>query len=468
MSFLNKSVLCLTVMFGPTLAKDPLVLLKSNRYLEAVQAWDKDLKQSDKTEGRLRALKGQALAYSKLGELYVSLDEFNQTLSKEFYQGIQKLESSPKVVFYLGQIDFTHGDYEACEKKMRNVLPKLKETDLQNIAKVYLHYSLVNMGKKSGTAVIDNKSSEAVWLNLEFSGAQKAPESLEAEGGRSLRSKAEIALRDESPKISEIEENLNLLLALADEPEDFLNQGKLTQINFYDPLLLTTISRTFFTLSILKNREVDQYKKDFPELSEKFETALEIAESHFQLGNYTKAKKLAEQLDGEKPSVLLAKIYTEENNLKTAKKILSSLENSKNPSILREVGSLYQSSGLDSKKGLKLVAEAIGNTKSPVGYQRYGTMLRKLKKYQNSLEMFAKGYKIQFRNDVEKNDPSYMVEYAYAIFEGSKMRYEEVVETMFHIQKAYPACRQMHYYIQGIAAAEARIYDSNQTFRKGG
>jgi hypothetical protein len=68
---------------------------------------------------------------------------------------------------------------------------------------------------------------------------------------------------------------------------------------------------------------------------------------------------------------------------------------------------------------------------------------------------------------MDQIDPEYMSDYSLAIFLTSKMRYEEVVETLYHLQKEIPACRQMHYAMQGISADEARGYESQRIFRKG-
>lgn len=466
MKFSSKTVLLIGLSATCLFAKDPLVLLRTNRFLEAIQEWD--LQMADGGEKKIRALKGQALAYSRLGELYEVFHEFNQDLSKSYYQAVVKNNSSTKIWLYLGQIDYYNGNYADAQKKLERVISTTEDAQSRELAEVFRHYSLVKMGKKSGSFTANARIPLAVWQSNELSGIDKIPERIPESGARSIRCKLSILLRDSRASQADIEQTLNLLLALSDDPESYLDKGQLTQINFFDPMLLKTISNAFFRMSVYKNQQVKDSEKDFPQLASKFETHLALAESLIPLGQFSEAKSAIGSDDSEKARLIRAKLALAMGNTKETKSIVSSLIKSDNPQIVREAGYMYHLAGIDSKKSLKVIGDVIGNSKNSMNFRRYGKVLLDIKKYQPSLEAFAKGYKIQYRNDIEQNDPEYMTEYAQAIFTSSKMRYEEVVETLFHIQKAYPACRQMHYFMQGLAAAEARNFGTTDNIIRRG
>jgi len=446
-------------------AKDPLVLLRQNRFLEAIQQWDLQL--AGGGEKSLRAYKGQALAYQRLGELYQVFYEFNQELSQKYLQIISQTNKSNKIPMYLGQVEFTKGNYESALEKFEKLINNSDDPQTKELAEVYKHYTLVKLGKKTGAYNANPRIPLAVWQSLDLSGQDNLPERIPEAGARSTRCRLALLLRNKQSSENDIEQTLNLLLALSDDPETYHDKGQLTQINFYDPMLLHTISQAFLRMAIFKNQKVKAMEDQFPDLAAKFETDLALAELYTLSSQIGPATKLLSGNSSEKAQLIRAKIAQFKGDKSELKSLLGSMVKSPQIGIAREAAFMYHSAGLDSKRAEKVLVELVGKSQNNLNFRRLGKVLLERRKFQNALDAFQKGYKIQYRNDIEQNDPEYMIDYTQAIFRSSKMRYEEVVETLYHIQKAFPGVRQMHYFMQGIAAKDAQIYNSENIIRKG-
>jgi tetratricopeptide (TPR) repeat protein len=262
---------------------------------------------------------------------------------------------------------------------------------------------------------------------------------------------------------------LKQVLSDAHNPEKFLDQGKNTQINFYDPFLLETLSTTYYTLSKLTNLRIRDQGKPFPELAGKFNTDVSLAEAAAKLRQWKEASAFLEnntQLDAQ---LIRARVLANTGKMGEAKALLESLSAaSKSPSEKRDIADCYYLLGFDLEKGVKLAGQAVREKNGPVYYRTYANLLFATGQTEAAMQQYAKGYKIEYRNRIDQIDPEYMTDYAFAIFKTNKLRYEEIVETLYHLQKEFPACRQMHYCMQGISAGLARSYESQRIFRKGG
>ena len=445
--------------------------LQKNRYFKAVEAWEKEAGASAVSEKKLRAVKGQALSYMKLGLLYSEFNVFSLDLSEEFYKKLSKNFNSPLLDLYRGQVFYYQGNYSSAQKYLEKVLAsKSAPADAVDMAKVYRHFSLQKLKKTKGTIAVKTSEPAVRWQILELGGTTKIPDDLEAKDVRSLRCKMVLMMDKKSISGDELQKMTTSVMNMAEFPEIYLNKGKLTQVNFYDPFVYHALSRAFFYLAQLKYETLKKYESQFPNLAEKLKIDLSMAEALYELERYNEAAKLVENDESMDGLVLLAKIRTKQNKPSDGKKLLGkALKAGKSsPGALRDVGYAYFETNLDKNKALKLTQEALSKRKKTNYYRMHGAVLFGMGKNQESLEVYGKGYKIQFRNSVDHIDPVYMTEYAYTIFKSSKMRYDEVIETLFHIDKAYPACRQLHYTMQGVAAAEATSGSGDKIIRKGG
>jgi hypothetical protein len=143
-------------------------------------------------------------------------------------------------------------------------------------------------------------------------------------------------------------------------------------------------------------------------------------------------------------------------------------DNAKNPALIRDVAECYYFLSIDLEKGLQLAAKALRDRNGANYHRTRAGLLLAAGQADAALQEYGKGYKIEFRNRIDQIDPEYMSDYSHAIFLTSKMRYDEIVETLYHLQKEFPACRQMHYAMQGISAGMARSFEAQRIFRKGG
>ncbi|MBF0430389.1 MAG: hypothetical protein HQK83_03865 [Fibrobacteria bacterium] len=449
---------------------DPLKLLKRNRFIDAIEAWEKDASLSSNSQKKMRALKGQAIAYNKLGNLYNEYQTFFYALINEYYKIIGKHYPSPTLLLYQGEVAYYNGSYTKCIRLMKSVMASGKaDRKLIDMAKVYHHYALNKLKKRDGRLILKSDYPTVLWQLIQLEERSTYPKNLPISDARSIGNKLSALIRSNDPNVKEITLHLKSLLKKADEPEIILNKGKLTQVNFYNPILYKTISQAFFYLSNMKYERLLKYESDFPALSKKFQVEFSMAENYFELGKYADARHILQKEKSDDASILMAKVESAQGRNQRARIILDEI-NLKNASLAtkRELGYTYFTLGVNKVKGLRLTAAVIRQNNSSKYLRRYASILLGLGKNQEALEVFAKGYKIQFRNSVEHIDPEYMTEYAYAIFKSSKMRYDEVVETLYHLQKAYPACRAMHYCMQGIAAAETRTFGNTRIFKKGG
>lgn len=449
--------------------EDPVDLIRRHRYDEAVSAWDKDLEGGKIDEKALRALKGKSIAYNRLGSLYGGYSGFSNAIMAEYYTALIETGASAIHFLYLGQIQFQSGKFGEAKisfekaKKLGGAPP-----DILEMADVFLFYARKRLGEVSGDLPPGIKDNASLWQAVELKGSGDLP-SAPAQTQRGRRNKLKILIRSSGPAISEIEATLKAVLADAQQPEMYLDEGKNTQINFYDPFLMETLSTAYYTLSKLTNLRIKDEEKRFPELASKFNTDLAIAESSARLGQWKDASNYLGKADNVEGQLLKAQVLAHTNKVGEAKGILESLANStKSPSDRKDIADCYYLLGFDLDKGLKLAGQAVKDKNGPNYYRTFANLLFATGQTESAMQQYAKGYKIEYRNRIDQIDPEYMTDYAFAIFKTNKLRYEEIVETLYHLQKEFPACRQMHYCMQGISAGLARSFESQRIFRKGG
>ncbi len=448
--------------------EDPVELIRRHRYDEAISTWDKDLDGGKLDEKGLRALKGKSLAYFRLGSLYSGYSGFSNAIMAEYYTALIETGASAIHFLYLGQIQYQSGKFAEAKtsfekaKKLGGAAPSIME-----MVDVFLFYARKHVGEVSGDLTLAVKDNASQLQAAELKGS--APGDLAPQTQRGRRCKLEILLHSASASIPDIENTLKAVLNDAQQPEMYLDQGKNTQINFYDPFLMGTLSDAYYTLSKLTNLRIKGEEKNFPDLAAKFNTDQALTEACARLGQWKEAATYLGKAEDVEGQLLKTEVLAHTNKVGDAKAILESLSNSsKNPSDKRDIADCYYLLGFDLDKGLKLAGQAIKDKNSPNYYRTYANLLFATGQTEAAMQQYAKGYKIEYRNRIDQIDPEYMTDYAFAIFKTNKLRYEEIVETLYHLQKEFPACRQMHYCMQGISAGLARSYESQRIFRKGG
>ena len=339
---------------------------------------------------------------------------------------------------------------------------------------VFLAYATARRSNnlKPALTAKSNFSNAAQWQALDLSGAEPSaiPADLKALSPRARRCRLSILVRSSSPMIAETYQALQMVLHDGQDPEMSQNPGRNTQLDFYDPFLLETLSRACFSLSQWWQMRLLEEEKRFPDLARKFSTPRSLAETCLLDGQYAKALQyLGPQDDDVEARLLRAKILGKSGRLSEARQLLQGVtREAKTPVILREVAESYYFLTIDLQKGLQLAMQALKDKDGANYYRISAALLLATGQNDAALQEYAKGYKIEFRNRIDQIDPEYMSDYSFAIFLSNKMRYEEIVETLYHLQKEIPACRQMHYAMQGISAASARSYEAQRIFRKGG
>lgn len=455
--------------------EDPVELIRRHRYDEAIAVCDADLRGAKVDENALRALKVQSLAYGRLGSLYDVYHKFSATIMMEYYAALLDEGGTTALHhLYLGELQFQAGKYAEAKVSLETAHKVAGSGPLAEMADVFLFYSRKRLGEASASGEIPfvPKDNAALWQALELKGATPAevPSGLDALTQRAKRCRLQVMLRGSSPVQGTIENEVKSVVADGQQPELYLDQGKNTQINFYDPFLLGTLSDAYYTLSKLINLKVRDEEKKFPALASKFNTDLALAEAALRLGQLKEAQGYIGASSGNDAQLLKARVLAKLSKTKDAGDLLQSVAAgaANDPSVKRDVADCYYLLGLDLDKGLKLAAQAVRDKNGPNYYRTYANLLFAAGQTDAAMQQYAKGYKIEYRNRIDQIDPEYMCDYAYAIFKTNKLRYEEIVETLYHLQKEFPACRQMHYCMQGISAGLARSYESQRIFRKGG
>jgi tetratricopeptide (TPR) repeat protein len=452
--------------------EDPVELIRRHRYDEAVMAWDKDLEGGKLDEKALRALKGKSLAYFRMGSLYGVYSGFSNAIMAEYYSALVEIGASAINYLYLGQIQYQSGKYADAKssfekaKKLGGAGPAILE-----MVDVFHYFARKRLGEAVGEMNLGVKDNASQWQSMELKGsvAGDIPQGMSGQSQRSRRCKLAILLRTNNPSIADIENILKAVLHDAQQPEMYLDQGKNTQINFYDPFLMETLSDAYFTLSKLTNLRIKDEEKKYPDLAAKFNTDKAIAESCVRLGQWKEAATFLGKDGDVEAQLIKAQVLAHTNKVSESKSLLESLSNSsKSPSDKRDIADCYYLLGFDLDKGLKLAGQAVKEKNGPNYYRTYANLLFATGQTEAAMQQYAKGYKIEYRNRIDQIDPEYMTDYSFAIFKTNKLRYEEIVETLYHLQKEFPACRQMHYCMQGISAGLARSFESQRIFRKGG
>ncbi len=462
--------LALASAFGRIEAKeDPVELIRRHRYDEAVAAWDQDFQPGKLDERGLRALKGKSLAYFRLGSLYGTYSGFSNAIMSEYYTALLESGASSIHYAYLGQLQYHAGRFSEAKasfekaKKLGSGGPAV-----QDLAEVFLYSTRKRLGENPGD-MPSVKDNGAQWQALELTRNEAGP-GLAADSQRGRRCRLGVLIRSANPDAGAIETTLKAVLNDAQQPETYLDEGKNTQINFYDPFLMQTLSDSYYTMSKLTNLRIRDEEKRFPELAAKFNTDEALAEAYFRLGQYKEASVYLPKAEtGFETQLLKAQVLARTGKVGEARALLETLANgTKSASDRRDIADCYYLLGLDLDKGLKLAGMAVKDKNGPNFYRTYANLLFASGQTESAMQQYAKGYKIEYRNRIDQIDPEYMSDYAFAIFKTNKLRYEEIVETLYHLQKEFPACRQMHYCMQGISAGLARSYESQRIFRKGG
>jgi hypothetical protein len=455
--------------------EDPVELIRRHRYDEAIAVCDADLQGAKLDENALRALKVQSLAYSRLGSLYEVYHRFSSSIMLEYYSALIEDGSSTALHhLYLGQLQYQAGKLAEAKVSLETARKLAGGGGLGEMAEVFLFYDRKRMGEASASGEVPfvPKDNAALWEALELKGATPAdvPSGVTASTQRAKRCRLQVMLRGTNAAQGSIESEVKSVVADGQQPELYLDQGKNTQINFYDPFLLGTLSDAYYTLSKLINLKVRDEEKKFPALASKFNTELALAEASLRLGQYKEAQGYIGDASGKDAQLLKAQVLAKLNRSKEASALLENLAAGagKDPAVKRDIADCYYLLGLDLDKGLKLASQAVKDKNGPNYYRTYANLLFALGQTESAMQQYAKGYKIEYRNRIDQIDPEYMCDYASAIFKTNKLRYEEIVETLYHLQKEFPACRQMHYCMQGISAGLARSYESQRIFRKGG
>jgi tetratricopeptide (TPR) repeat protein len=452
--------------------EDPIDLIRRHRYDEAISVWDKELSGGKMDENALRALKGKSLAYFRLGSLYSVYSGFSNAIMAEYYASLIENGASAIHFLYLGEIQYQAGKFSEAKasfekaKKLGGAGPGILE-----MADVFLFFAKKRLGDAAGEMNLGVRDNAAQWQAMELKGAAASniPQGMAAQAQRSRRCKLAILLKGNTASIEDIEGTLKAVLNDAQQPEMYLDQGKSTQINFYDPFLMATLSDAYFTLCKMTNLRIKAEEKRFPELVAKFNTDQALAEANARLGQWKDADAYLSKASDIEAQLVKAQVLAHTNKMGEAKSLLESIsKGTKNPSDQRDIADCYYLLGFDLEKGLKLAGQALREKNGPNYYRTYANLLFATGQTESAMQQYAKGYKIEYRNRIDQIDPEYMSDYAFAIFRTNKLRYEEIVETLYHLQKEFPACRQMHYCMQGISAGLARSYDAQRIFRKGG
>lgn len=452
--------------------EDPVELIRRHRYEEAIALFEKDMEGGKQDEKALRALKGQSLAYLRLGSLYDGYSRFSNAIMEDYYSNLIQEGASALNHLYLGQIQFRLGKYSEAKasfetaRKMGGSSPGVTE-----MAEVFHFHARRRLGEASasGDLGLAPKDNAVQWQLIDLKGSSEIPPGLTGASQRGRRCRLQVLSRAPIPSESDIAASLKAVLNDGQQPEMYLDQGKNTQINFYDPFLLGTLSDAFYAMSKLTNLRIRELEKRFPELAAKFGTDLAIAEACIRLGQVKDASALLGSASGFQADLLKAQLLARQRKAKEASALLDDLSrNVKNPAERKDLADCYYLLGTELEKGLKLAATAVKDRNGPAYHRTYASLLFATGQTDMALQQYAKGYKIEYRNRIDQIDPEYMIDYSFAIFRTNKLRYEEIVETLYHLQKEFPSCRQMHYCMQGISAGLARSYESQRIFRKGG
>ncbi|HAO99129.1 MAG TPA: hypothetical protein DCQ83_03685 [Fibrobacteres bacterium] len=449
--------------------EDPVDLFRRHRYEAAAAIWEKEVHGAVLDEKGVRSLKGLSMSYHQLGRLYSRLQPFSSAVASTYYKGILAEQKSALSLYYLGQLHYQGGRWDSaivCFEKAR----KLGGDKVPEENDVFLGYATARK-KKSANPALQPKSNAAQWQVLDLSGGEPSgiPAGLKAYSPRARRCRLSILSRSTIPLVNETYAALQAVLHDAGDPETIQDPGKNTQIDFYDPFLLETLQRGYFALSQWRQMQLLKEEKRFPELARKFETPSSLSETCLWRGQYADALQYLGQPNDTEGRLLRARILGKQGKLSEARPLLEgAAKDEKNPVILREIAESYYFLAIDFQKGLKLASQALKDKDGASYFRIFAALLLASGQNDAALQEYAKGYKIEFRNRIDEIDPEYMVDYAHAIFLTSKMRYEEIVETLYHLQKEIPACRQIHYAMQGVSASQARNYESQKIFRKGG
>jgi len=471
MIFLRISLFSIFVPVISGALGDPVDFFKRHRYEEASALWEKEIPKSPPyDEKSLRALKGLSMAYHLQGRLYQRLHEFSMALLEEYYAGVLSEAGSPLTLYYLGQVQFQAEKYGLAAASMEKA-KKLGGGKVPESGDVFLAFARAR--QKKAEASISPKSIAAQWQVMDLMGALPSaiPAGLEADTPRARRCRLSILSRSPVPMIGEIGAAIRGVRQDAESPELSQDPGKNTQIDFYDPYLLESLSRAYLALAKWSQVLLSEEEKRFPDLAQRFNTNRGLAEDCLLLGQFQEGLNFLGEIDKSVDARMIrAKLLGKMGKIAEAKDLLEGVfkESAKNPAVIRDVAECYYFLSIDADRGLQLAALALKEKDGSTYYRVKAGLLMEKGQSSDALLEYGKGYKIEFRNRIDQIDPEYMLDYSFAIFLTNKMRYDEIVETMYHLQKAFPACRQMHYAMQGISAALARGYEVQTIFRKGG
>ena len=345
----------LPLFSGAFAAQDPLDLFKRHRYEDAATLWEKDVRNSPLDEKGVRSLKGLSLASRQLGSLYSKLHPFSLALSAAYYKGVLSEAKSPLALYYLGQVQYQNGQWDSAassfEKAGKSEGAKVPEEN-----DVFLNYARAH-GKNAGSG--SPKSNAAQWQALDLSGADVSaiPGDLKASTPRARRCRLSILARSASSSVEEIRKAIAAVIHDGQSPEISQDPGRNTQLNFYDPFLLETLSRAYLSVSQVWQTRLLEEEKRFPELQRKFGTTRGLAETCLLRGQYSQALQFLGPQDNDVPGrILKAKILGKLGKVGEARTLLEgATREAKSPEILRDLAESYYFLATDLQTGLQRV-----------------------------------------------------------------------------------------------------------------
>lgn len=412
-------------------------------------------------------------AYHKKGLIYTSFYEIGREVERDYYEFLEKFKIESCLPFYLGVCHFEMVQYRKAMEEF-NALKRVKNLSktYQLLSSVWIEASRFQLGQEvaiinleeikrknphNPTVVsevayflsyLQNKDKEA----LQFVQGIKPP--ADSFQGRFYRNLAYIYMKNDMPEKAKEAYQL-----IKPEKEEFVAEiNPELKIYFYDITAIKILALLNYYLSDRAFSEMVK-EKMAPELWQQvlYFRGLDA----FYLSDYQKTVELLKQCEHPVAGVWLGSAYYKLGQETEAMAAWGEVEKSENEWALRELGRQYsalstEGGKVDPAKGVKLCEQALElnkkGRKPETRYFRYlGWAYLQSGDPNKAMEVLEEGYEHSRTNDLNYYEPELLNERAFCFYKKSESKWNEAIEIYFVLQQRYPAVRQIHYALQGLA-----------------
>jgi tetratricopeptide (TPR) repeat protein len=225
-------------------------------------------------------------------------------------------------------------------------------------------------------------------------------------------------------------------------PSHVENRGMETEIRFYDPATIRTVSNAHYLLAY-------RYASQAVE-SGATEANKDLYRSafYFYTGQFGKVIETQVGRDDVYGALYLGAAYYAAGEPDVAREVFRYIERSNDHDVLSKLGLLYARLGVAGKErqAVEFAEQAVRDSRDRSGrmirqdrYRRLGEIYILQGEYDRAIEVLGSAFRSERRDDLRANDPQYLIMYGTSIVLGKNfIALSEAIDMFSTVMRAYP------------------------------